>query len=67
VIKRTFAHDMKNFLGVIIGYANLLLDEMPADDPRRADIDEIRKAGENALALVEKSGEGAPASEGDRT
>ena len=44
---------MKNMLGIIIGYSNLLLDDMPADDPRRADVDEIRKAGEAAVALLE--------------
>lgn len=44
---------MKNMLGIIIGYSNLLLEEIPAGDPKRADVDEIRKAGENALALLE--------------
>ena len=48
-----FVHDMKNMLGIVIGYSNLLLDDMPADDPKRADVDEIRKAGENAVALLE--------------
>ena len=46
---------MKNLLGIVIGYANLLLDETPPDEPRRADLDEIRKAAEGALALLEKS------------
>ena len=50
---RKFVHDMKNMLGIIIGYSNLLLDDMAADDPRRADVDEIRKAGEVALSLLE--------------
>lgn len=49
---RKFVHDMKNMLGIIIGYSTLLLDEMPADDPRRADVDEIRKAGDAAVALL---------------
>ena len=44
-----FVHDMKNLVGIVIGYSHLLLDEMPADDPKRADLDEIRKAGEGAL------------------
>jgi signal transduction histidine kinase len=48
-----FVHDMKNMLGIIIGYSSLLLDEIPPDDPKRPDIDEIRKAGESALALLE--------------
>ena len=50
---RVFVHDMKNLLGIILGFTSLLLDETPAGDQRRADLDEIRKAGEGALALVE--------------
>lgn len=53
-VDRKFVHDMKNMLGIVIGFSNLLLDEMPADDPRRADVDEIRKAGDNALALLDR-------------
>ena len=49
---RKFVHDMKNLIGIIIGYSNLLLDEMPAGDPKRSDLDEIRKAGEGAVALL---------------
>ena len=48
-----FEHDMKNALGIVVGYANLLLSEMPEDDPKRADVEEIRKAGETALELLE--------------
>ena len=47
-----FVHDMKNQLGIVIGFTNLLLDEMPPDDPRRGDLDEVRKAGETALAIL---------------
>lgn len=50
---RRFVHDMKNMLGIVIGYSSLLLDEMPADDSKRGDVDEIRKAGEGALALLD--------------
>jgi signal transduction histidine kinase len=56
---RLFVHDMKNLLGVIIGYSALLLDEMQGDDSRRPDVDEIRKAGEGALALLEEWNKGA--------
>ena len=52
-VDRKFVHDMKNQLGIIIGYSSLLLDEMPADDAKRADVDEIRKAGETALTMVD--------------
>jgi signal transduction histidine kinase len=48
-----FAHDMKNLIGIMLGYSNLVLDGMPADDPRRSDIDEIRKAGESAVVLLD--------------
>lgn len=53
---RPFVHDMKNYLGIVIGYSNLLLEELPPEDPRRMDIEEIRKAGEAAAALLEQWG-----------
>jgi signal transduction histidine kinase len=61
--QRSFAHDMKNLLGIVIGYSNLLLEDMPAGDARRPDLEEIRKAGEKALALLE--GRHAPVPVGD--
>jgi len=60
---RKFAHDMKNMLGIVIGYSHLLLEEMPADDPKRGDVEEIRKAGESALALLATLADTAPGSE----
>lgn len=59
---RKFVHDMKNMLGIVIGYSNLLFDEIPAGDPKRDDVDEIRRAGESALALL-NSWADAPAGE----
>jgi signal transduction histidine kinase len=61
--QRIFVHDMKNLLGIIIGYTTLMLDEMPEGDPHRADLDEIRKAGEGALALVDRWNTPAPGEE----
>jgi signal transduction histidine kinase len=49
---RKFVHDMKNLIGIIIGYSNLILDEMPPDDPKRSDLTEIRNAGESAIVLL---------------
>jgi signal transduction histidine kinase len=46
-------HDLKNQLGVILGFSSLLLNEMAADDSRRDDIQEIHAAAEHALRLVE--------------
>jgi signal transduction histidine kinase len=55
-VDRKLVHDMKNMLGIVIGYSNLLLEELAADDPKREDVDEIRKAGEQALALLDALG-----------
>ena len=51
---RVFVHDLKNLLGIIIGYSTLLLQETPESAVSHADLNEIRKAGEDALALVQK-------------
>jgi signal transduction histidine kinase len=58
-----FVHDMKNLLGIILGYSTMLLDDTPEGDPRRADLDEIRKAGEAALALVDRWNAPSPGEE----
>ncbi|HVY45876.1 MAG TPA: PAS domain S-box protein, partial [Minicystis sp.] len=46
------AHDFNNMLAVILSYGDLLLGDMDADDPRRADVEEIQKAGHRAAALT---------------
>ncbi len=46
------AHDFNNLLTAILGYTNLILDEVPADAPIRNDLEEIRSAGERAAALT---------------
>lgn len=51
---RPFVHDMKNYLGIILGYTTLLMDSLPANDLRRGDVEEIRLAGESALSLLEQ-------------
>lgn len=45
-------HQLKNHLSVIVGFCDLLLTDMPADDPKRGDIQEMRKAGQAALDLL---------------
>jgi signal transduction histidine kinase len=47
-----FEHALKNYIAIILGYADLLLEEMPADDPRIDDMREIHKAATAAAALL---------------
>ena len=46
------AHDFNNLLTAILGYCNLMLDELPREDPLRSDLQEIHSAGERAAALT---------------
>jgi PAS domain S-box-containing protein len=46
------AHDFSNLIGAIQGYAQLVERTLTAEDPRRADIGEIRKAGQRAASLI---------------
>ncbi|MCL4217261.1 MAG: PAS domain S-box protein, partial [Candidatus Hydrogenedentes bacterium] len=46
------AHDFNNLLTAINGYSDLLLARMPEDAPWRAELNEIRKAGERAEGLT---------------
>jgi len=48
------AHDLNNILGVIEGYAAFVLKAMPADDPVRADVEEMLKAEQRAAALTKE-------------
>ena len=45
-------HQLKNHLSIIIGFCDLLLSELASDDPKREDIQEMRKAGQAALDLL---------------
>jgi PAS domain S-box-containing protein len=46
------AHDFNNVLTAIYGYADLLLEEFVAGDPRRSDVEEIRRMAERAATLT---------------
>ncbi len=50
-------HDLKNQLGIVLGYSELILEDMEQTHPLRADLEEIRKAGQQAMALVVELGE----------
>jgi two-component system, cell cycle sensor histidine kinase and response regulator CckA len=46
------AHDFNNLLTGILGYSDLLLGRIGANDPARADAEEIKRAGERAASLT---------------
>ncbi|HEY6562454.1 MAG TPA: response regulator [Polyangiaceae bacterium] len=46
------AHDFNNLLSVILTYTSLALDELNPDEPIHADIAEVHRAGERAVALT---------------
>lgn len=46
------AHDFNNLLTVIRGYSELLLTRLPAGDPMRKDMEEVKKAADRATGLT---------------
>jgi signal transduction histidine kinase len=45
-------HTLTNYLAIILGFSELLLQDLPEDDPHRADLEEIHKAATAALQVV---------------
>jgi two-component system cell cycle sensor histidine kinase/response regulator CckA len=48
------AHDFNNLLTAITGYSELLLEDLGVQDPRRQDLEEIRKAAWRAASLTQQ-------------
>jgi PAS domain S-box-containing protein len=46
------AHDFNNLLTVVLSYGSLVLNDIRPDDPIRADLEEMRKAGHRAADLT---------------
>src|SRR5713226_519876 len=46
------AHDFNNLLSVILRYSAMLISDLPPDSQVRADVEEIRRAGERAAKLT---------------
>jgi PAS domain S-box-containing protein len=46
------AHDFNNVLSAIIGYTQLLHEDLPPEDHRRQDLDEILRAAERAAGIT---------------
>jgi hypothetical protein len=49
-----FEHALKNHIAIILGYADLLLEDIGVGDPRADDVREIRKAARDAIALLDR-------------
>jgi two-component system cell cycle sensor histidine kinase/response regulator CckA len=51
-MSREAIHDLNNQLAVILNYAGFVLEDLAADDPRREDVVEIRRAAERARDIT---------------
>jgi PAS domain S-box-containing protein len=50
----SIAHDFNNVLSVIVGFSELMLDDLPPDDRHAQDLAEIRKAGHGGKRLTQQ-------------
>ncbi|MGH7515955.1 MAG: ATP-binding protein [Gemmatimonadales bacterium] len=48
------AHNFNNALSTVLGYSDLLLNDLALDDPRRADVEEIRHATLRSAELTKQ-------------
>ena len=46
------AHDLNNVLGIVVGYAEMLMDEMDEENPMRDDMKKILEGGNRSAAIV---------------
>ncbi len=46
------AHDFNNILTAIVGLTNVLMEEIPQENPQWEDVDQIRKAADRAASLT---------------
>jgi two-component system cell cycle sensor histidine kinase/response regulator CckA len=46
------AHDFNNMLTVIVGYSDLMLQKLRADDPLRSEVEQVKEAGVRASLLT---------------
>jgi hypothetical protein len=54
VIDAEMEHTIKNHLAVIAGYCELLLGDIPKDDPHHADLQEINRSTRALIALFRR-------------
>jgi two-component system cell cycle sensor histidine kinase/response regulator CckA len=46
------AHDLNNLLGPMVAYPELILDDLPGNSPVRADVLQVQRSAEKAVAIV---------------
>ncbi|MEI7639050.1 MAG: PAS domain S-box protein, partial [Syntrophus sp. (in: bacteria)] len=47
------AHDLNNVLGIVVGYAEMLMDELDEANPMRGDLEKILEGGNRSAAIVQ--------------
>ena len=47
------AHDLNNVLGIIVGYSEMLADDIEDNDPRKESVTTIMEAGHRSAAIVQ--------------
>ena len=47
-------HDVRNQLSIILGFSEILLQELTSDDARHPDLKEIHAAAERAMAAISR-------------
>jgi len=47
------AHDLNNVLGIVVGYAEMLMDELDEANPMRDDLEKILEGGNRSAAIVQ--------------
>jgi hypothetical protein len=52
VAGKRWRHDLKNQLGIVLGFSELILQDLTDQHPLRADLDEILTAAQKAMALI---------------
>lgn len=50
--RKHMAHDFSNVITAITGYSDLLLSQLPEDDPRHREAQQIKSAADSAIALT---------------
>jgi signal transduction histidine kinase len=48
-------HDVRNQLSIILGFSEILLQELDSQDSKRADLQEIHVAAERAMAALTRA------------